>query len=65
MIKIWELDARTFRQTLHVSISKQHNGQKNEDKRTNNDLQNIAQKTKDQATPTPQKTASELRCFEG
>jgi hypothetical protein len=34
-------------------------------KRTNNDLQNIAQKTKDQATPTPQKTASELRCFEG
>jgi len=29
---------------------------------TNNDLQNIAQKTKDRATRTPLKTVSELRC---
>jgi hypothetical protein len=29
---------------------------------TNNDLQNIAQKTKDRATRTPLKTVGELRC---
>jgi hypothetical protein len=32
------------------------------DKKTNNDLQNIAQKTKDQATRTILKTGGELRC---
>ena len=31
------------------------NGQKNKDKRTNNDLQNITQKTKDRTTRTPLK----------
>jgi hypothetical protein len=31
---------------------KQHNGQKKKDKGTNNDLQNITQKTKDQSTRT-------------
>jgi len=31
-------------------------------KRTNNDLQNIKQKTKDRATRTPLKTGCELRC---
>jgi hypothetical protein len=34
-------------------MDRQHNGQK---KGTNNDLQNIAQKTKDRATQTPQKS---------
>ena len=34
---------------------RQHNGQEKKDKRTNNDLQNITQKTKDQATRTPLK----------
>ena len=29
--------------------NRQHNGQKKKDKRTNNDLQNITQKTKDRA----------------
>ena len=29
---------------------------------TNNDLQNITHKTKDQVTQTPLKTGSELRC---
>jgi hypothetical protein len=29
---------------------RQHNGQKKKEKRTNNDLQNITQKTKDRAT---------------
>ena len=32
------------------------------DKKTNNDLQIITQKTKDQVTRTPLKTRSELRC---
>jgi hypothetical protein len=32
------------------------------DKRTNNDLQNITQKTKYQATQTPLKTRGEVRC---
>jgi len=31
-------------------------------KRTNNDLQNTIQKTKDGATRTPLKTGGELRC---
>ena len=32
------------------------------DKRTNNNLQNITQKTKDKVTRTPLKTWGELRC---
>jgi len=32
------------------------------DKRTNNDLQNITQKTKDRVTRTPLKTGGELLC---
>ena len=35
---------------------RQHNGQKKKVKMTNNDLQNITQKTKDRATRTPLKT---------
>ena len=35
---------------------RQHNGQMKKDKRTNNDLQNITHKTKDQVTRTPLKT---------
>ena len=35
---------------------RQHDGIKNEDKRTNNDLQNITKKTKDRATRTPLRT---------
>jgi hypothetical protein len=34
---------------------RQQSGQEKKDKRTNNDLQNITQKTKDQATRTPLK----------
>ena len=41
---------------------RQHNGQKKKNKRTNNDLQNITQKTKDRASrTTPLKTCGELR----
>ena len=38
-----------------------YNGQSKKDKRTNNDLQNIKPKTKDQATRTALKSADELR----
>jgi hypothetical protein len=34
----------------------QHNGEKKKYKRTNNDLQNSAQKTKDRVTRTPRKS---------
>ena len=43
---------------IHISKkNRQHNGQKNKYKRTNNDLQD---KTKDRVTQTPLKTAGEL-----
>jgi len=41
---------------------KKNDGQKKKYKRTNNDLQNTMQKTKDRATRTPLKTGCELRC---
>jgi len=43
---------------------KQHNGQKKKDKRTNNDLQNTTQKTKDWATQTPLKLGVNLCALE-
>ena len=44
--------------TIRICKSKkyrQHNGQTKKDKRTNNDLQNMKQKTKDRVTRTPLK----------
>jgi hypothetical protein len=41
---------------------RQYKGQKKNDKRTNNNLQNTTQKTKDWSTRTPQKTGDGLRC---
>ena len=38
------------------SKDRQQNGKKKRDKRTNNDLRNTTQKTKDRATRTPLKT---------
>jgi hypothetical protein len=35
--------------------TRQHNGQEKKDKRTNNDLQNMTNKTKDRVTRTPLK----------
>ena len=35
---------------IRKSKNRQHNGQKERDKRTNNDLQNITQNTKDRVT---------------
>jgi hypothetical protein len=36
-------------------MDRQYNGKKRKDKKTNNDLQNTPQKTKDWATQTPKK----------
>ena len=47
---------------IRTSKDRQHNGQKKKEKKTNNDLQNITQKTKDRVTQTPLKTGGELRC---
>jgi hypothetical protein len=42
---------------IRTSKNRQHNGRKKRYKRTNNDIQNIAHKTKDRV-----KTGSELSC---
>ena len=44
---------------------RQHNDQMKKDKRTNNDLQNIAQETTDRATRITLKAVGELRCSGG
>ena len=57
-----------FEDTKGVIISlkskkdKQYNEQKNNDKRTNNDLQNITQKTKDRAIRIPLTTVGVPGC---
>ena len=53
---------REFKDTKEVIRIRKSNGQKKKDKRTNNDLQNTAKKTKDRATRTPPKAGDELRC---
>jgi hypothetical protein len=47
---------------IRKSKDRQHNDQKKNDKRTNNDLQNITHKIKDRVARTPLKTWGELRC---
>jgi hypothetical protein len=52
------------KEVIRIRVSKknrQHNGQKKKYKRTNNDLQNTTQKSKDRATRTPLKIVGELR----
>jgi len=44
---------------------RQRNGQKKKDKRTNDDLQNTTQETKDRATQTPLKPGMNLGAPEG
>jgi len=44
---------------------RQHNDQKKKDKRTNNDLQNITNKTKDRVTRTPLKPGANSGAPEG
>jgi hypothetical protein len=61
----WQEELEDAKGVIRICKSKkdrQHNGQKIKDIRTNNDLQNITQKTKDRATWTSLKPGSELRC---
>ena len=50
-----------MRKVSSISGYGQHNDHKKKDKRTNNDLQNIAQKANDRATRTPLQIRDELR----
>jgi hypothetical protein len=43
----WPKDRRTDNTMAKRQKDRQHNGQKKKDERTNNDLQNTTQKTKD------------------
>ena len=43
-------DAKRVNRSYNLKKDRKYNGQKKKDKRTNNDLQNITQKTKDRAT---------------
>ena len=45
-----------------ISKDRHHKGRKKKEKRTNNDLQNITHKTKDQVTRIPLTPGGELRC---
>ena len=47
---------------IHNSKDRQHDGEMKKDKRANNDLQNIAHKTKDGVTRTPLKTGVLRKC---
>ena len=58
----WPKDRRTDNTMAKRQKNWQHNGQKKKDKRTNNDLQDIAQETKDRAIRTPLKSRGELMC---
>ena len=51
-------DIKRVVRSLKLKIHRQHNAQKKRDKKTNNYLQTITQKTKDRATRTPLKTES-------
>jgi hypothetical protein len=55
--RVWRYQREVIR--IRKSKNRQHNGQKKQDKMTNNDLQNTTQKTKDRATRTSLKTGDE------
>ena len=65
MWRHWETLETSIRKVLHISETA--NGRTDNImakwKRTNNDLSNTTQKTKDRATRTPLKTGGELMCF--
>jgi hypothetical protein len=46
--------------TMYKTLHRKHNGRKERYNRTNNDVQNITQKTKDRTTRTPQKTGDDI-----
>ena len=45
---------------MYKTLHRKHNGRKERYNRTNNDVQNITQKTKDRTTRTPQKTGDDI-----
>ena len=55
-------DTKEVIRIVYRKKTRQHNGKKKKHKRTNNDLQNTTQKTKDRVTRTPLKTGDELGC---
>ena len=55
--RVWRYQREVIR--IRKSKNRQHNGQKKQDKMTNNDLQNTTQKAKDRATRTSLKTGDE------
>ena len=57
----WPKDRRTDSTMTKRQKDRQHNDQKKTDKGTNNELQNIAHKTKDWVTRTPLKAGSVLK----
>jgi hypothetical protein len=62
---LWFLQDCSYLIRTNVMFSRhtiQYNEQKKKDKRTNNDLQNIKQKTKTRTTRTTLKTRNELKC---
>ena len=62
--KVWKYQ----REVIRICKSKedrQYNSQKKKNKRTNNDLNKIIHKTKDQVTRTPLTTRGELGCSRG
>jgi len=50
---------------MRKSKNKQHNGQKEKDKRNKQRSQNTTQKTKDRVTRTPLKPEGEIKCSGG
>ena len=55
-----KLNGRSLSRSRKSKKDRQYNGQKTKYKRTNNDLQNITEKTKHQTTRTPLKGGGEL-----
>ena len=55
-------DVNRVNRSHSLKKDRKYNGQKKKDKRTNNDLQNIAQKTKDRATRNTTKTRGWTEC---
>jgi hypothetical protein len=63
-LKILQEEFEDTKGVIRIHKSKknrQHNGQKRKYKRTNNDIQNTTQKTKDRVTRIPLKIRGELR----
>ena len=58
-------DTKGVIRSLISKKNRQCNDQRKKDKRTNNDLQSITQKTKHRGKRNPQKTGGELRCSKG